>query len=168
MWYSPIQSVASTSSLISQEITRFCPRPMVNSKVDAVSEERPWELTRSVSLLALRSPTPACSAPPRSVKLLRFSGLSVWRTFGLRLRAADSRVARWSRPWGAVPGAWLERGLDGRTAFAREGRMVAKVWDHDYGLERFGGDYNPDLIYKLKLTRDTNAGGILADLTELI
>lgn len=149
MWYMPIQSVASTSSLISHMMTKFWPRPSVNSKVEAVSEDRPWELTRSVSLLALRSPTPACSAPPRSAKLRRFSGLSVCRTFGLRLRPADSRVARWSRPWGAMPDAGPERGLDGRTAVAREGRMVATVWEHVYGLgefeEKAGTMENPDL-----------------------
>lgn len=153
MWYRPIQSVASTSSLISHEMTKFWPRLIVNSKVEAVSEDRPWELTRSVSLLALRSPTPACSVPPRSAKLRRLSGLRVCRTFGLRLRPADSRVARWSRPWGAMPDAGLERGLDGRTAVAREGRMVATVWKHVYGLDGFEWGFkeeaktikNPDL-----------------------
>lgn len=51
MWYSPIQSVASTSSLMSQEMTRWL-WPRVSWYVEAVSDERLSDVTRSVSLLA--------------------------------------------------------------------------------------------------------------------
>lgn len=52
-----------------------------------------------------------------------------------------------------MPDAGLERGLDGRTAVAREGRMVATVWKHVYGLDGFEWGFeekagmieNPDL-----------------------
>ncbi len=48
-----------------------------------------------------------------------------------------------------MPDAGPERGLDGRTAVAREGRMVATVWEHVYGLgefeEKAGTMENPDL-----------------------
>lgn len=60
MWYRPIQSVASTSSLMSQKMTRW-PWPSVSWCVDAVSEERLSDVTRSVSLLARWRPTPAAS-----------------------------------------------------------------------------------------------------------
>lgn len=60
MWYRPIQSVASTSSLMSQEITRWL-WPRVSWYEDAASEERLSDVTRSVSLLARWSPTPAVS-----------------------------------------------------------------------------------------------------------
>ena len=56
MWYRPIQSVASTSSLMSQEITMWV-WPRVSWYVDAVSDERLSDVTRSVSLLARWSPT---------------------------------------------------------------------------------------------------------------
>lgn len=88
MWYSPIQSVASTSSLMSQEITRR-PCPRTSWYVDAVSEERLSDVTRSVSLLARCSPTPAASGSPPDVetgeageetpdRLRRFSGPMVY------------------------------------------------------------------------------------------
>lgn len=60
MWYRPIQSVASTSSLMSQKMTRW-PCPSVSWYVDAVRDERLSDVTRSVSLLARWSPTPAAS-----------------------------------------------------------------------------------------------------------
>lgn len=48
-----------------------------------------------------------------------------------------------------MPDAGLERGLDGRTAVVREGRMVATVWKHVYRLgefvEKAGMMENPDL-----------------------
>lgn len=127
MWYSPIQSVASTSSLMSQEMTRFWPRFSVYSSVDAVSEDRLWEVTRSVSLLArgrpmglLTTETVSTEAPPLSARVRRFSGLRVCRRWGLRLRGAD----RCSRPPTARLGGLWERVLGGRTAVAREGRML--------------------------------------------
>lgn len=128
MWYSPIQSVASTSSFISHVMTRFWPRLSVYSKVDAVSEDRLWDVTRSVSLLARGSPigllttemVSTAEAPPLSARVRKFSGLKVWRRWGLRLRGAD----RWSRlPTARFGGLW-ERVLAGRTAVAREGRML--------------------------------------------
>ena len=61
MWYRPIQSVASTSSLMSQEMTRWA-WPRVSWYVDAVSDERLSDVTRSVSLLARWSPAPAAAA----------------------------------------------------------------------------------------------------------
>ena len=128
MWYSPIQSVASTSSLMSQDMTRFWPRLSVYSSVDAVSEDLLWEVTRSVSLLARGSPigllateTESMEAvPPLSARVRRLSGLRVCRRLGLRLRGAD----RCSRlPTERLGGLW-ERVLAGRTAVAREGRML--------------------------------------------
>lgn len=128
MWYSPIQSVASTSSFMSQDMTRFWPRFSVYSRVDAVNEDRLWDVTRSVSLFARGSPmgllttdTVSTAAPPLSARVRRFSGLRVCRRCGLRLRGAD----RCSRPpTGRLGGLW-ERVLGGRTAVAREGRMLA-------------------------------------------
>lgn len=128
MWYNPIQSVASTSSFMSHVMTRFWPRFSVYSKVDAVSEDLLWEVTRSVSLLArgrpmglLTTETVSMAAPPPlSARVRRFSGLRVCRRWGLRLRGAD----RWSRlPTERFGGLW-ERVLAGRTAVAREGRML--------------------------------------------
>lgn len=101
MWYRPIQSVASTSSFMSHEMTRW-PWPKVSWYTDAVSDERLSELTRSVSLLARCSPTPADSvwAPDNADKaeassasciarLLRPSGPTVYgRACGVRLRTA--------------------------------------------------------------------------------
>lgn len=131
MWYSPIQSVASTSSLMSQDMTRFWPRFRVYSRVEAVSEDLLWEVTRSVSLLARGSPTgplmieavSETEAPPLSARVRRFSGLRVCRRWGLRRRGAD----RCSRPPTARLGGLWERVLGGRTAVAREGR-IARVW----------------------------------------
>lgn len=128
MWYNPIQSVASTSSLMSQDMTRFWPRFSVYSSVDAVSEDRLSEVTRSVSLLARVSPmgllttetASTAAAPPLSVRVRRFSGLRVCRRLGLRLRGAD----RCSRVPTDRLGALWERVLGGSTAVAREGRML--------------------------------------------
>lgn len=114
MWYRPIQSVASTSSLMSQEMTRWL-WPRVSWYVDAVSDERLSDVTRSVSLLARWSPTPAASgwlpddiandivvedaeveAPtaPCTVRLRRLSGPIVYgRVCGVRRRTA-SRCSR--------------------------------------------------------------------------
>lgn len=131
MWYSPIQSVASTSSLMSHDMTRFWPRFSVYSRVEAVSEDRLWEVTRSVSLLARVSPmgplttetVSTAAAPPLSARVRKFSGLRVCRRLGLRLRGAD----RCSRlPTERLGGLW-ERVLGGSTAVAREGRML-KSW----------------------------------------
>lgn len=48
-----------------------------------------------------------------------------------------------------MPDAGPERGLDGSTAVAREGRMVATVWEHVCKLgefeEKAGTMENPDL-----------------------
>lgn len=130
MWYNPIQSVASTSSFMSHVMTRFWPRFSVYSKVDAVSEDLLWEVTRSVSLLARGRPmgllttetVSMAAAPPLSARVRRFSGLRVCRRWGLRLRGAD----RWSRlPTERFGGLW-ERVLAGRTAVAREGRMLTR------------------------------------------
>lgn len=132
MWYNPIQSVASTSSFMSHVMTRFWPRFSVYSKVDAVSEDLLWEVTRSVSLLARGRPmgplttetVSMAAAPPLSARLRRFSGLRVCRRWGLRLRGAD----RWSRlPTERFGGLW-ERVLAGRTAVAREGRILSDGW----------------------------------------
>lgn len=128
MWYSPIQSVASTSSLMSQDMTRFWPRFSVYSRVDAVSEDRLSEVTRSVSLLARVSPigllttetVSTAAVLPLSVRVRRFSGLRVCRRLGLRLRGADSC----SRVPTDRLGALWERVLGGSTAVAREGRML--------------------------------------------
>lgn len=135
MWYSPIQSVASTSSLMSQDMTRFWPRFSVYSSVDAVSEDRLWEVTRSVSLLARGSPiglltteVVSTAAPPLSASVRRFSGLRVCRRLGLRLRGAD----RCSRPPTAKLGGLWERVLGGRTAVAREGRISCAWWRGNY------------------------------------
>ena len=107
-------------------MTRFWPRFSVYSRVDAVSEERLWEVTRSVSLLARGSPiglliteTVSTAAPPLSARVRRLSGLRVCRRWGLRLLGA----ARCSRvPTARLGGLW-ERVLGGRTAVARDGRM---------------------------------------------
>lgn len=128
MWYSPIQSVASTSSLISHDMTRFWPRFSVYSRVEAVSEDRLSEVTRSVSLFARVSPmgplttemVSTAVAPPLSVRVRRFSGLRVCRRLGLRLLGAD----RCSRVPTDRLGALWERVLAGSTAVAREGRML--------------------------------------------
>lgn len=62
------------------------------------------------------------AAPPLSARVRRFSGLRVCRRWGLRLRGAD----RWSRlPTERFGGLW-ERVLAGRTAVAREGRMLTR------------------------------------------
>lgn len=128
MWYSPIQSVASTSSLMSQDMTRFWPWFSVYSRVDAVSDDRLCEVTRSVSLLARGSPigllttdtASMAAAPPLSARDRRFSGLRVCRRLGLRLLGIDkcSRL-----PTERLGGLW-ERVLGGSTAVAREGRML--------------------------------------------
>lgn len=97
------------------------------SRVDAVNEDLLCDVTRSVSLLARGRPiglldtdTVSIAAPPLSASVRRFSGLRVWRMFGLRLRGADrcSRV-----PTDRFGGLW-DRVLGGRTAVARDGRML--------------------------------------------
>lgn len=109
MWYRPIQSVASTSSLMSQEMTRWL-WPRVSWYVDAVSDERLSDVTRSVSLLARWSPTPDASdwfpddiaeedaevedLAPCTDRLRRLSGPMVYgRECGVRRRTA-SRCSR--------------------------------------------------------------------------
>lgn len=113
---------------MSHDMTRFWPRFSVNSRVDAVSEDRLWEVTRSVSLLARVSPmgplttetVSTAAAPPLSARVRKFSGLRVCRRLGLRLRGAD----RCSRlPTERLGGLW-DRVLGGSTAVAREGRML--------------------------------------------
>lgn len=110
MWYRPIQSVASTSSLMSQEMTRWL-WPRVSWYIDAVSDERLSDVIRSVSLLARWSPIPVASgwspddipaedpeveAPtgPCTDRLRRLSGPIVYgRVCGVRRRTA-SRCSR--------------------------------------------------------------------------
>lgn len=69
---------------MSQDMTRFWPRFSVYSRVDAVNEDRLWDVTRSVSLFARGSPmgllttdTVSTAAPPLSARVRRFSGLRV-------------------------------------------------------------------------------------------
>lgn len=100
--------MASTSSLMSQEMTRWL-WPRVSWYIDAVSDERLSDVTRSVSLLARWSPITAPSgwtpdeedeaegeAPtsPCTDRLRRLSGPIVYgRVCGLRRRTA-SRCSR--------------------------------------------------------------------------
>lgn len=102
MWYSPIQSLGSTSSLMSQKIMRLWACPNVYSYMLAVKLERLSEVTRSVSLLA-RWRVMFSGMELWAARLCRFSGLSVYRIWGFRRRTKS----RCSRAELAIPAASL-------------------------------------------------------------
>ncbi|CAL8240773.1 unnamed protein product [Merluccius merluccius] len=145
-------------------MTRFWPRFSVNSSVDAVSDERLCELTRSVSLLALGSPmgplaagaaASPVAAPPLSASVRRLSGLSVCRRWGSAPRRRQVLAAAHGQVGGVVgagPGVEHGGGQGGTHAAVGWAKPSTPGGTGGWG----GGDESPSfLLTRLLFSRST-------------